>query len=116
MYEWLEGFQKSAKRSAPGVPEEALRRAETESGVPIPEELAVLYRRLDGGAFDGEVTLFPLHATDEKPSVLQKTRAKLEELPAAGIWRFGVKGAHRHLFTARMSAMREQANGEPLPS
>ena len=33
---------------------------------------------------------------------------------AAGLWRFGVKGAHRQLFTARASAMREQGEG-PMP-
>jgi hypothetical protein len=114
MHEWLEGLKKSAKRMASGVPIEDIRRAETEDGVPFPEELSTLYQACDGGEFQGEVTLFPLHGPEGAPSVLEKTRLKLEGLPAAGLWRFGVKGAHRQIFTARASAMREQADG-PLP-
>ncbi|HYO71081.1 MAG TPA: SMI1/KNR4 family protein, partial [Archangium sp.] len=114
MYEWLEGLQKSAKRTAPGVGAEDIRRAETESGVPFPEELGTLYRTFDGGELQGEVTLFPLHGPEGAPSVLEKTRLKLESLPAAGVWRIGVKGPHRQLFAARKSAMVEQADS-PLP-
>jgi hypothetical protein len=114
MHEWLEGLKKSAKRMASGASLEEIRRAETEDGVPFPEELSTLYRACNGGEFQGEVTLFPLHGPEGAPSVLEKTRLKLEGLPAAGLWRFGVKGAHRQLFTARASAMREQADG-PLP-
>jgi hypothetical protein len=114
MHEWLEGLKKSAKRMASGVSLEEIRRAETEDGVPFPEELSTLYQACDGGEFQGEVTLFPLHGPEGAPSVLEKTRLKLEGLPAAGLWRFGVKGAHRQLFTARASAMREQGEG-PLP-
>jgi hypothetical protein len=114
MHEWLEGLKKSAKRMASGVSLEEIRRAETEDGVPFPEELSTLYQACNGGEFQGEVTLFPLHGPEGAPSVLEKTRLKLEGLPAAGLWRFGVKGAHRQLFTARASAMREQGEG-PLP-
>ena len=39
MYEWLEGLQKAAKRTAAGVEHEDVQRAETECGVPFPEEL-----------------------------------------------------------------------------
>ncbi len=114
MYEWLEGLQKAAKRTAAGVGPEDVRRAETECGVPFPEELGALYRTFDGGELQGEVTLFPLHAPEGAPSVLEKTRLKLESLPAAGVWRIGVKGPHRQLFAARKSAMVEQADS-PLP-
>ncbi|WP_375768494.1 SMI1/KNR4 family protein [Archangium gephyra] len=114
MYEWLEGLQKSAKRTAAGVGHEDVRRAETECGVPFPEELGALYRMFDGGELQGEVTLFPLHDAEGAPSVLEKTRLKLESLPAAGVWRIGVKGPHRQLFAARKSAMVEQADS-PLP-
>nr|QKW93702.1 hypothetical protein [Vitiosangium cumulatum] len=114
MYEWLEGLQKSAKRTAAGVGAEDVRRAETESGVPFPEELGLLYGRFDGGEFQGDVLLLPLHGPEGAPSVLEKTRVKLEGLPAAGVWRFGVKGPHRQLFAARKSAMVEQADS-PLP-
>ena len=114
MYEWLEGLQKAAKRTAAGVGPEDVRRAETECGVPFPEELGALYRTFNGGELQGEVTLFPLHAPEGAPSVLEKTRLKLESLPAAGVWRIGVKGPHRQLFAARKSAMVEQADS-PLP-
>jgi len=114
MHEWLEGLKKSAKRMASGVSIEDIRRAETQDGVPFPEELSTLYQACNGGEFQGEVTLFPLNGPEGAPSVLEKTRLKLEGLPAAGLWRFGVKGAHRQLFTARASAMREQGEG-PLP-
>ncbi|MFL5351784.1 SMI1/KNR4 family protein [Archangium sp.] len=114
MYEWLEGLQKSAKRTAAGVGSEDIRRAETECGVPFPEELGTLYQRFDGGEFQGEVHLFPLHGPEGALSVLEKTRLKLESLPAAGVWRIGVKGPHRQLFAARKSAMVEQADS-PLP-
>ncbi|WP_211344884.1 SMI1/KNR4 family protein, partial [Archangium gephyra] len=114
MYEWLEGLQKSAKRTAAGVGADDIRRAETECGVPFPEELGTLYRTFDGGELQGEVTLFSLHGPEGAPSVLEKTRLKLESLPAAGVWRIGVKGPHRQLFAARKSAMVEQADS-PLP-
>ena len=114
MYEWLEGLQKSAKRTAPGVGAEDIRRAETECGVPFPEDLGSLYRLFDGGELQGEVMLFPLYGPEGAPSVLEKTRLKLESLPAAGVWRIGVKGPHRQLFAARKSAMVEQADS-PLP-
>jgi hypothetical protein len=114
MHEWLEGLQKSAKRTVTGVEPEEIRRAETECGVPFPEELGALYRAFNGGEFQGDVTLFPLHGPEGEPSVLEKTRLKLESLPAAGVWRIGVKGPHRQLFAARKSAMVEQADS-PLP-
>jgi len=114
MHEWLEGLQKSAVKTSAGVGQEDVRRAETESGVPVPEELAVLWRTFDGGTFQGDVVLFSLHGPEGEPSVLEKTRLKLEGLPAAGIWRIGTKGLHRHLFAARKSALVEQAE-EPLP-
>ncbi|HEX8440070.1 SMI1/KNR4 family protein [Archangium sp.] len=114
MHEWLEGLQKSAKRMVAGVGTEDIRRAETECGVPFPEELGALYRTSDGGDFLGDVSLFPLHGPEGAPSVLEKTRLKLESLPAAGVWRIGVKGPHRQLFAARKSAMVEQADS-PLP-
>ncbi|WPB78124.1 SMI1/KNR4 family protein [Archangium violaceum] len=114
MYEWLEGLQKSAKRTAPGVGAEDIRRAETECGVPFPEELGSLYRLFDGGELQGEVMLFSLYGPEGAPSVLEKTRLKLESLPAAGVWRIGVKGPHRQLFAARKSAMVEQSDS-PLP-
>ncbi len=114
MHEWLEGLQKSAKRMVAGVEAEDIRRAETECGVPFPEELGALYRMSNGGEFLGEVVLFPLHGPEGAPSVLEKTRLKLESLPAAGLWRIGVKGPHRQLFVARKSAMVEQSDS-PLP-
>ena len=116
MHEWLEALQKSAKTISPGVSAEELRRAETEAGVPLPGELGDLYAAFNGGAFEGEVVLFPLHAEGEQPSVLEKTRKAMVGLPVAGVWRFGVKGKHRHLYTARKSAMEEQGDGGgPLP-
>src|SRR4051794_987715 len=115
MYEWLEGLQKLVKWTAAGVGPEDIRRAETECGVPFPEELGMLYRRFGGGEFQGEVHFFPLHGPEGAPSVLEKSRLKLESLPAAGLWRIGVKGPHRQLFAARKSAMREQADS-PLPA
>jgi hypothetical protein len=115
MYEWLEGLQKSAKRTAAGVGPEDVRRAETECGVPFPEELGALYRTFDGGELQGDVTLFSLHGPEGAPSVLEKSRLKLESLPAAGVWRLGVKGPHHQLFAARKSAMVEQADS-PLPA
>jgi hypothetical protein len=114
MHEWLEGLQKSAKRTVTGVEPEEIRRAETECGVPFPEELGALYRAFNGGELLGDVTLFPLHGPEGAPSVMEKTRLKLESLPAAGVWRIGVKGPHRQLFAARKSAMVEQADS-PLP-
>jgi hypothetical protein len=114
MHEWLEGLQKSAKRTMPGAATEEIRRAETECGVPFPEELGELYRRFNGGELQGDVKLFPLYGPEGEPSVLEKTRLKLESLPAAGVWRIGVEGAHRQLFSARKSAMVEQADS-PLP-
>jgi hypothetical protein len=114
MHEWLEGLQKSAKRMVAGVASEDIRRAETECGVPFPEDLGALYRASNGGEFLGEVFLFPLHGPEGTPSVLEKTRLKLESLPAAGVWRIGVKGPHRQLFAARKSAMVEQGDS-PLP-
>jgi hypothetical protein len=114
MHEWLEGLQKSAKRTVTGAEPEEIRRAETECGVPFPEELGALYRAFNGGELQGDVTLFPLHGPEGAPSVLEKTRLKLESLPAAGVWRIGVKGPHRQLFAARKSAMVEQADS-PLP-
>ena len=66
--------------------------------------------------FEGEVALYPLHGEGEQASVLEKTRKALVGLPVSGVWRFGVKGVHRHLFTARKSAMVEQGDGGgPLP-
>ncbi len=114
MHEWLEGLQKSAKRTVTGVEPEEIRRAETECGVPFPEELGALYRAFNGGELQGDVTLFSLHGPEGAPSVMEKTRLKLESLPAAGVWRIGVKGPHRQLFAARKSAMVEQADS-PLP-
>jgi hypothetical protein len=116
MHEWLEALQKSAKTISPGVTAEELRRAETEAGVPLPGELGDLYTAFNGGAFEGEVVLFPLHAEGEQASVLEKTRKMLVGLPVAGVWRFGLKGKHRHLYTSRKSAMVEQGDGGgPLP-
>ena len=116
MHEWLEALQKSAKTKSPGVPAEELRRAETEAGVPLPGELGDLYSAFNGGAFEGEVVLYPLHGEGEQASVLEKTRKMLVGLPVAGVWRFGLKGAHRHLYTARKSALVEQGdNGGTLP-
>jgi hypothetical protein len=116
MHEWLEALQKSAKKASPGVAAEELRRAETECGVPLPGELGDLYSAFNGGEFEGEVVLFPLHGEGEQASVLEKTRKMLVGLPVAGVWRFGLKGKHRHLYTARKSAMVEQGDGGgPLP-
>ncbi len=116
MHEWLEALQKSARTKSPGVAAEELRRAETECGVPLPGELGDLYSAFNGGEFEGDVVLFPLHAEGEQPSVLEKTRKMLVGLPVAGVWRFGLKGKHRHLYTARKSAMVEQGDGGgPLP-
>ncbi|XXF77637.1 SMI1/KNR4 family protein [Myxococcaceae bacterium GXIMD 01537] len=115
MHEWLESLRKSAKASQPGVFLDELRRAETESGIPLPEDLLALYQALDGGEFLGEVRLFPLRAAEGQPSVLEKTRLKLVGLPAAGVWRFGLKGAHRNLFTARKAALVEQGDAGLLP-
>jgi hypothetical protein len=82
----------------------------------LPVELAELYRNINGGEFLGEVTLFPLHGGEGQASVLEKTRLMLVGLPAAGVWRFGLKGPHRHVFAARKSAMVEQGDGGgPLP-
>ena len=114
MHEWLEGLQKSAKWTADGVPSEDVLRAETQGGVPFPEELGILFQRFNGGEFQGDVTLFALHGPEGSSSVMEKTRLKLEGLPAAGIWRIGVKGAHRQLFAVRKSALLEQSD-EPLP-
>jgi hypothetical protein len=108
MHEWLEALQKSAKTTSPGVPAEELRKAETEAGVPLPGELGDLYSAFNGGAFEGEVVLYPLHGEGEQASVLEKTRKMLVGLPVAGVWRFGLKGEHRHLYTARKSALVEQ--------
>jgi hypothetical protein len=116
MHEWLEALQKSAKATSPGVAAEELRRAETEAGAPLPGELGDLYSAFNGGTFEGEVVLYPLRGEGEQASVLEKTRKMLVGLPAAGVWRFGLKGAHRHLYTARKSAMVEQGDGGgPLP-
>ncbi len=116
MHEWLEALRKSARASQPGVPVDEVRRAETECGVPFPADLAALYQSLNGGEFLGDVRLYPLHGAEGQPSVMEKTRLMLVGLPAAGLWRFGLKGQHRHLFTARKSAMVEQGDGGgPLP-
>ncbi|WP_324289985.1 SMI1/KNR4 family protein [Pyxidicoccus sp. MSG2] len=116
MHEWLEALRKSAKAASPGVPAEEVRRAETECGVPFPEELGALYQALNGGELNGDVHLFQLHGPEGSASVLEKSRLKLVGLPAAGVWRIGLKGIHRHLFTARKSAMVEQGDGGgPLP-
>ncbi len=116
MHEWLEALQKSARKKAAGVAAEELRRAETESGVPLPGELGDLYSAFNGGEFEGEVVLYPLHGEGEEPSVLEKTRKMLVGLPVAGVWRFGLKGKHRHLYTARKAAMVAQGDGGgPLP-
>jgi hypothetical protein len=116
MHEWLEALQKSAKTTSPGVPAEELRRAETEAGVPLPGELGDLYSVFNGGSFEGEVVLFPLKGEGEQASVLEKTRKMLVGLPVAGVWRFGLKGTHRHLYTARKSALVQQGDDAgPLP-
>jgi hypothetical protein len=116
MHEWLEALQKSAKTTSAGVAAEELRRAETEAGVPLPGELGDLYAAFNGGTFEGDVVLYPLHGEGEQASVLEKTRKMLVGLPVSGVWRFGLKGVHRHLYTARKSAMVEQGDGGgPLP-
>ncbi|MCY1040349.1 SMI1/KNR4 family protein [Corallococcus sp. bb12-1] len=116
MHEWLEALRKSAKATSEGVLAEEIRRAETECGVPFPGELTDLYLELNGGEFEGEVRLYPLKGSEGAPSILEKSRLMLEGLPAAGVWRFGLKGPHRHLFVARKSAMEEQGDGGgPLP-
>ncbi|RKH03687.1 hypothetical protein D7V97_26300 [Corallococcus sp. CA053C] len=116
MHEWLEALRKSAKAASEGVRAEEVRRAETECGVPFPPDLANLYQTLNGGEFQGEVRLYPLRGDEGAPSVLEKSRLSLVGLPAAGVWRFGLKGPHRHLFVARKSAMEEQGDGGgPLP-
>ncbi|MBZ4417907.1 SMI1/KNR4 family protein [Myxococcus sp. RHSTA-1-4] len=116
MHEWLEALRKSAKAASSGVPAEEVRRAETECGVPFPEELASLYQAMNGGELNGDVQLFPLHGPEGAPSVLEKSRLKLVGLPAAGVWRIGLKGHHRQLFAARKAAMLEQGDvGGPLP-
>lgn len=116
MHEWLEALRKSAKATSVGVQAEEVRRAETECGVPFPEDLAVLYQGVNGGDFQGEVRLYPLRGEEGEPSVLEKSRLMVVGLPAAGVWRFGLKGTHRHLFVARKSAMEEQGDGGgPLP-
>ncbi|QQR44106.1 SMI1/KNR4 family protein [Myxococcus xanthus] len=117
MHEWLEALRKSVKSSSAGVSPEEIRRAETECGVPFPDELTDLYQAFNGGELNGEVLLFRLHGAEGDPSVLEKTRLKLEGLPAAGLWRIGLKGQHRHLFASRKSAMVEQGDGGgPLPA
>nr|BDT38115.1 hypothetical protein MFMH1_77840 [Myxococcus sp. MH1] len=116
MHEWLEALRKSAKAASSGVSADEVRRAETECGVPFPEDLGHLYLTFDGGELHGDVSLFPLHGPEGSVSVLEKTRLKLVGLPAAGVWRIGMKGPHRHLFSARKSAMVEQGDGGgPLP-
>ncbi|MCK8500870.1 SMI1/KNR4 family protein [Myxococcus fulvus] len=116
MHEWLEALRKSAKAASSGVSADEVRRAETECGVPFPEDLGHLYLTFDGGELHGDVSLFPLHGHEGSVSVLEKTRLKLVGLPAAGVWRIGMKGPHRHLFSARKSAMVEQGDGGgPLP-
>ncbi|HEX8535943.1 MAG TPA: hypothetical protein VF664_00665, partial [Cystobacter sp.] len=80
MHEWLEGLQKSAVRTSAGVGQEDVRRAETEYGVPFPEELATLFRAFNGGEFQGDVTVFALHGPEGSPSVLEKTRLMVEGL------------------------------------
>ena len=82
MHEWLEGLQKSAVRTSAGVGQEHVQRAETEYGVPLPEDLATLFLTFNGGEFQGDVTLFALHAPEGTPSVLEKTRLMVEGLPA----------------------------------
>ncbi|WIG93566.1 histone H1-like repetitive region-containing protein [Myxococcus sp. SDU36] len=117
MHEWLEALRKSVKASSAGVSPEEIRRAETECGVPFPDELTDLYQAFNGGELNGEVLLFRLHGAEADPSVMEKTRLKLEGLPAAGLWRIGLKGQHRHLFASRKSAMVEQGDGGgPLPA
>jgi hypothetical protein len=74
-----------------------------------------LYSAFNGGEFEGEVVLFPLHAEGEEPSVLEKTRKMLVGLPVSGVWRFGLKGKHRHLYTARKAAMVSQGDGGGVP-
>ena len=116
MHEWLQALRKSAKAASSGVSADEVRWAETECGVPFPEDLGHLYLSFNGGEFHGDVSLFPLHGPEGSVSVLEKTRLKLEGLPAAGVWRIGMKGTHRHLFSARKSAMVEQGDGGgPLP-
>ncbi|RKH16774.1 SMI1/KNR4 family protein [Corallococcus praedator] len=116
MHEWLEALRKSAKATSEGVLAEDVRRAETECGIPFPGELTDLYLTLNGGEFEGEVRLYPLRGGEGAASVLEKSRLMLVGLPAAGVWRFGLKGPHRHLFVARKSAMEEQGDGGgPLP-
>jgi hypothetical protein len=115
MNEWLEGLQKSAVRTSGGVGQEDVQRAETEYGVSLPADLATLFRTFNGGQFQGDVTLFALHGPEGTPSVLEKTRLMVEGLPAAGLWRIGLKGAHRHIFAALKSALQEQAESS-LPS
>lgn len=111
MHEWLEALRKSAKATSEGVLAEEVRRAETECGVPFPADLANLYQTLNGGEFQGDVRLYPLRGEEGAPSVLEKSRLSLVGLPVAGVWRFGLKGPHRHLFVARKSAMEEQGDG-----
>lgn len=82
----------------------------------MPPDLLALYSSMDGGEFVGGVVLFPLHSGGSAPSVLEKSRLKLVGLPAAGCWRFGLKGQHRHLFAARKRALEEQGEDTPLPS
>jgi len=116
MHEWLEALRKSAKAASSGVSADEVRWAETECGVPFPEELGQLYLTFNGGELHGDVHLFPLHGPEGTPSVLEKSRLKLVGLPAAGVWRIGLKGPHRHIFSARKSAMVEQGDGGgPLP-
>ncbi|MFY2558473.1 hypothetical protein ACN469_12650 [Corallococcus terminator] len=116
MHEWLQALRKAAKAASSGVSADEVRWAETECGVPFPEDLGHLYLSFNGGEFHGDVNLFPLHGPEGSVSVLEKTRLKLEGLPAAGVWRIGMKGTHRHLFSARKSAMVEQGDGGgPLP-
>ncbi|WP_163864343.1 SMI1/KNR4 family protein [Myxococcus eversor] len=116
MHEWLQALRKSAKAASSGVSADEVRWAETECGVPFPEDLGHLYLSFNGGEFHGDVSLFPLHGPEGSVSVMEKTRLKLEGLPAAGVWRIGMKGTHRHLFSARKSAMVEQGDGGgPLP-
>lgn len=65
MHEWLEALRKSVKSSSAGVSPEEIRRAETECGVPFPDELTDLYQAFNGGELNGEVLLFRLHGAEE---------------------------------------------------
>jgi hypothetical protein len=81
-----------------------LAALEKEAGFPLPDDLAELYREMDGGRFAGGVTLFSVRPSGGIPGIIESLADLPKALPKGRIWYIGRRGESGHLLSGQKSA------------